>query len=83
MTFVAEIDIMPHKELLDPQGKTVLNNLAHLDLSGVKDVRIGRHVSMALEADSEAAAREKVESACKQLLANMIVETYTYHIAQQ
>jgi phosphoribosylformylglycinamidine synthase len=80
MKFIADINIMPHKELLDPQGKTVLNNLDHLDLSGVTDVRIGRHVTMALEADSEAAARETVETACKKLLANVIVETYQYDI---
>lgn len=82
MKFVAEIDIMPHKELLDPQGKAVVNNLKHFDLSGVADVRIGRHVSMALDAASESEARQKVETACEKLLANMIVETYTYHLNQ-
>jgi phosphoribosylformylglycinamidine synthase subunit PurS len=80
MKFTAEIDIMPHEGLLDPQGKTVLNNLKHLDLSGVADVRIGRHVTMQLEADTEATAREKVEVACKQLLANLIVEKYQYQL---
>ncbi|HMX39473.1 MAG TPA: phosphoribosylformylglycinamidine synthase subunit PurS, partial [Saprospiraceae bacterium] len=49
MKYIAEIDIMPHRELLDPQGKTVVNNMKHLDLEGIHDVRIGRHVSMALE----------------------------------
>ncbi len=80
MTFVAEIDIMPHKELLDPQGKTVVNNMKHLDLIGIADVRIGRHVSMTLEADSEAEARQKVDTACQKLLANPIMENYTYSI---
>ncbi|MEI6409661.1 MAG: phosphoribosylformylglycinamidine synthase subunit PurS [Bacteroidota bacterium] len=80
MKFFAEINIMPHKELLDPQGKTVLNNLSHLDLSGVSDVRIGRHVHIALEAASEAEARQKVETACQKLLANLIVETFTYEL---
>jgi phosphoribosylformylglycinamidine synthase subunit PurS len=80
MNFHAEIDIMPHKELLDPQGKAVLNNLKNIDLSGVGDVRIGRHVSMSLEATNEAAAREKVETACQKLLSNPIVETFHYHL---
>ena len=80
MKFVAEIDIMPHKELLDPQGKAVVNNLSHLDLSGVTDVRIGRHVTMTLEAASEADARQMVETACQKLLANLIVETYHYSL---
>ena len=81
MKFVAEIDIMPHKELLDPQGKTVVNNMKHLDLNGITDVRIGRHVRMALEANSEAEARQKVDTACQKLLANPIMESYTYSIA--
>jgi len=83
MKFVAEIDIMPHKELLDPQGKTVLNNLKHLDLSGVSDVRIGRHVSMSLEAASEAEARQKVDTACQKLLANLIMESFHYELKKQ
>ncbi|MBK8191850.1 MAG: phosphoribosylformylglycinamidine synthase subunit PurS [Lewinellaceae bacterium] len=81
MKFVAEIDIMPHKELLDPQGKAVVNNLSHLDLSGVTDVRIGRHVTMSLDAASEEEARQTVDTACRKLLANVIVETFTFSLA--
>ncbi len=80
MKFIAEIDIMPHRELLDPQGKAVVNNMKHLDLSGIHDVRIGRHVQMTLEANAEAEAREKVDTACKKLLANLIMETYSFSI---
>ena len=80
MKFVAEIDIMPHKELLDPQGKAVVNNLGHLDLKGVNEVRIGRHVSMTLDAATEAEARQTVDTACQKLLANMIVETYHFEL---
>lgn len=80
MKFVAEIDIMPHKELLDPQGKTVANNLSHMDISGVADVRIGKHVSLAVDADSEEAARAIVDTACQKLLANLIMENYTFSI---
>ncbi len=67
---------MPHRELLDPQGKAVVNNMKHLDISGVQDVRIGRHVTMTLEAYSETEARQKVETACQKLLANLIMETF-------
>lgn len=80
MKYIAEIDVMPHKELLDPQGKAVVNNMKHLDLSGIADVRIGRHISMALEAGNEAEAKQKVETACQKLLANLIVETYSYKL---
>jgi phosphoribosylformylglycinamidine synthase len=79
-SFTAHINIMPHEGLLDPQGKTVLNNMKNLDVSGVTDVRIGRHVTMQLDANSEAEAREKVETACQKLLANLIMEKYEYQL---
>jgi phosphoribosylformylglycinamidine synthase len=81
MKFIAEINIMPHKELLDPQGKTVAKNISNLDISGIEDVRIGKHITMNLEAASEEEAKEKVDVACKKILANMIMETYTFTLA--
>ncbi len=78
MNFTAEIDIMPKKELLDPQGKTVTKNMKNIDVHGVSDIRIGKHVSMTLDAANESEAKEKVETACKKLLANMIMESYSY-----
>ncbi len=80
MKFVAAIDVMPHKELLDPQGKTVANNLSHIQISGVEDVRIGKHIVMTLEAESEEAAKEIVDAACQKLLANLIMETYSFQL---
>ena len=80
MKYTADINIMPHAELLDPQGKTVLKNLPNVDIHGVEDVRIGKRITLTLEAASEEEAREKVEKACKKLLANVIMETYTFEI---
>lgn len=80
MTFIAEIDIMPHKELLDPQGKTVGKNLKNINVHNVQSIRIGKHISMTLEADSENEAAEKINTACEKLLSNVIMETYTYSL---
>jgi phosphoribosylformylglycinamidine synthase PurS subunit len=80
MKFVAEIDIMPHKELLDPQGKTVAKNLKNVHIDGVEDVRIGKHIVMNLDAESEETAHATVETACKNLLANLIMENYHFTI---
>jgi phosphoribosylformylglycinamidine synthase len=63
---------------LDPQGSAVLHNMKYLDIHGVLNVRIGRHVTMVVEAQSEEEAREKVEAACQKLLANQIMESYHY-----
>jgi len=80
MKFKAHINIMPHKELLDPQGKTVTKNMAGVDVSGVEDVRIGKRIEMTLAADDEASAKSKVDTACKKLLANLIMESYEYEL---
>lgn len=82
MQYIAFIDVMPHKELLDPQGKTVCKNLPNIDIIGVTDVRIGKHIEMIFEAADPEAATELVETACKKLLANTIMETYSYRISQ-
>ncbi|WP_276498827.1 phosphoribosylformylglycinamidine synthase subunit PurS [Pontibacter litorisediminis] len=82
MKFVAEIDVMPRPELLDPQGKAVLLGLEHLGLDQVDDVRIGKHITLNLEAETEEIAREKVEKACSKLLANLIMESYTFELKQ-
>lgn len=83
MKFIAEIDVMPHKELLDPQGKTVANNLKHINIAGVEDVRIGKHIRLVVAAETEAAARDKVDSACKKLLINPIMENYTFTLKSE
>ncbi len=80
MKFIAEIDIMPQKEILDPQGKAVLLGLGNLGLQNVADVRVGKHILLELEVADEAAARQEVEFACKKLLANLIMEDYTFKV---
>ena len=82
MKFTAEIDVMPKKELLDPQGKAVMLGLEHLGLGNVQDVRIGKHITLQLEAGSGAEAKTQVEDACKKLLANLIMESYQYQLHQ-
>lgn len=80
MKFKAEINVMPHKELLDPQGKTVARNMDHAGIFGVDDVRIGKRIEIALEAADEAAARALVDQACQKFLANMIMESYSFEV---
>ncbi len=80
MKFIAEIDIMPLKEILDPQGKAVTGSMKSLDLSEIKNVRIGKHITLEIEADSKETAHRKVDLACQKLLANLIMESYEFTI---
>lgn len=80
MQFKAEIDIMPLEALLDPQGKAVSNSMSNLGLSEITNVRIGKHITLLVDAADEATAGEKVDEACKKLLANQIMESYSYEL---
>lgn len=82
MKFTAHINVMPLKELLDPQGKAVTESLHNLGLPSVQNVRIGKRVSLSIEAANEAEAKEKTELACKKLLANQVMESYDYEIVE-
>lgn len=82
MKFKAEIDVMPLEALLDPQGKAVSNSMKNIGLPEIDGVRIGRHVRLFVEAANKEEASQKVEQACKKLLANQIMESYTYHIEE-
>jgi phosphoribosylformylglycinamidine synthase PurS subunit len=80
MKFIAEINVMPHKALLDPQGKTVTAAMKNLKLAEISNVRIGKHIQLEVEADSETLAGQMVEKACKDLLANPIMEGFTFEL---
>lgn len=81
MLFTAEIDVMPLKELLDPQGRAVASGLQHMHFQGVKEVRVGKHITLTVEADDEMSAKAIIEDACKKLLHNPVMEYYHFTIS--
>jgi phosphoribosylformylglycinamidine synthase len=82
MKFKAEIDVMPLEALLDPQGKAVSNSMPTIGLPEITGVRVGRHVRLFVEAASKEVATAKVEEACKKLLANQIMESYSFVVEE-
>ena len=80
MKFKAEIDVMPHAALLDPQGKAVTGSMSNIGLPQIQNVRIGKHISLEIEAASEEEAKTSVDEACKKLLANLIMESYNFSV---
>lgn len=81
MKYSVQVHVMPLKELLDPQGKAVLGGLKNLGLSAVEDVRVGKHISLQIEAASEEEAKAIAEDASKKLLANAVMEYYEIHLS--
>ncbi len=80
MKYCAHIKVLPHKELLDPQGKAVLQSLHQLSFVGIEDVRIGKHITLDIEAPDADHAFAQAEDACKKLLYNPVMESYTIEI---
>lgn len=74
---------MPLKALLDPQGKAVTMSMKNLQLSEIDNVRIGKHITLEVEAGTREDAGNKVDIACKKLLANPIMESYEFVIQEQ
>lgn len=80
MTYTVQIKVMPLKELLDPQGKAVMGGLANLGLAGVDDVRVGKHITLQVNADSPANAKAIAEEASKKLLSNAVMEYFEIEV---
>jgi phosphoribosylformylglycinamidine synthase subunit PurS len=80
MNFTVQVKVMPLKELLDPQGKAVMTGLGNLGLSGIREVRVGKNITLNIEAGSEQEARQLAEEASKKLLANQVMEYYEISI---
>jgi len=76
MTFSVQVKVMPLKELLDPQGKAVMGGLQNLGMGSVSDVRVGKSITLQVEADSADQARKVGEEASKKLLANPVMEYF-------
>ena len=80
MTYTVQVKVMPLKELLDPQGKAVLGGLSNLGLQAVSDVRVGKNVTLQVEAGSPDEAKAIAEEASKKLLANPVMEYFEVSI---
>ncbi len=75
-TYKAIVQIMPRKEILDPQGKATLLGLHNLGIENMDEVRVGKRIELTLTALSSSEAQQQVEAACKKLLVNPIIEQY-------
>jgi phosphoribosylformylglycinamidine synthase subunit PurS len=76
----ARIKITLKTGVLDPQGKAIQNALGGMGVAGVQEVRQGKYIEVDLVERDEAKARATVEKICKELLANTVIENYSYEL---
>jgi phosphoribosylformylglycinamidine synthase subunit PurS len=78
--YLSKIRITLRPSILDPQGKAVGHAIQSLGVNAVKDVRMGKYVELKVEGKNEAEAKAATEEVCKKLLANPVMEDYTYEV---
>lgn len=67
------VNVMPKKEILDPQGQAIVRALGRLEISGVQDVRQGKRFELEVDDQVSEADLEKIAA---ELLANTVIEDY-------
>ena len=76
----ALIKVQLKNGILDPQGKAVNSALNHLGFEEIQDVRIGKLIEIKIDVEDKQKAIQMIEQACKKMLANPVIEDYTYDI---
>ena len=80
MRFRAEVRVVLREGIADPEGQTIAGGLAALGFGEVDDVRTGKLILVSLEAENRETAAARVEEMCRRLLANPVIETFSYDV---
>lgn len=83
MDWKIEIKILLKESILDPQGQAVEDGLEKLDYNNVSDVQVGKYIELELkDLASKEEASKQVDEMCQQLLANPVIEDYTFELEE-
>ena len=80
---LAKIHVTLKPGVNDPQGLAIVGGLKSLGFNGVQEVRAGRYLELKLNSRDKSSAEQEVEQMCQKLLANTVIETYRYELAEQ
>jgi len=80
--YKAQIKVLLKQSVLDPQGQAVEKALASLSYDNVEHVRIGKYMEVTLRAEDRAAAEAQIREMCERLLANTVIEDYTFELVE-
>jgi phosphoribosylformylglycinamidine synthase len=76
----AKIKVMPKATVLDPQGKVVMQSLDAMGFKDIEDVRLGKYIEIKIENMTKPEAEKHVDEMCRKLLANLVIESYSFDI---
>ncbi len=75
-----KVFVTPRKGILDPQGRAVEHSLKSLGFNNVANVKIGRYITLEVDAANADDARAEARKMCEQLLANPLIEDFTFEV---
>ena len=78
-----KVFVTPRKGILDPQGRTIESSLKSLGFANASNVKVGKYITLDLDAKSATAAHDEIKKMCEQLLANLVIEDFTFEIEEQ
>lgn len=76
----AKIHVTLKTGVLDPQGAAIQNSLINLGIKEVAEVKQGKYFEMEFSTEDKSTAERLTEQACKELLANQVIENYRYEV---
>ena len=80
--YLARVHVTLKPTVNDPQGLTVLGGLKSLGFDSLQSVRIGKYMELKIDDSSPELAQEHIERMCRQLLANMVIEDYSFELEE-
>ena len=80
--WIGRVTVVPKPSVNDPQGLAVLDGLHSLGYAEVERVRVGKHIDVALRAESAEEARERLHGIAETLLANTLIESFALEVTE-
>ena len=80
--YLARVHVTLKPTVNDPQGLTVLGGLKSLGFDSVQSVRIGKYMELKIDDPSRDLAQEHINHMCRQLLANLVIEDYSFELEE-
>ena len=78
--FKAIITVKLRPSILDPEGKAIAHALQSLEFDSISNVRVGKLIELQVAGSDRATAEAAVDEACRKLLANTVMEDYTFEL---
>ena len=78
----ARVTVFCKEAVFDPQGNTLAESLRQVGFTQVRGARVGKVIDIELAANTSGEARSSVQQMCEKLLANPVIESFSFEIKE-